>query len=382
MNSDVNPATTPAVATASYHSVNFLFRLWFPICVPEQLKPDPIQIAVPDFSIEGFPKFEGVSDTEASWPQRFLSCKEAVLSIFFPGIQTGTANKPWIEKASGEKYVETRAIRMECTIPQSLMDDARTMTVSRGEVLDVGIRHSAVHSFAESVLHRLLDSFRWRTGQHWIGQQPNMLGIDFESVWTDPSGRRPLGGSGNATDRPDWEGSRPLGETEWKQADADLRTLDQPALHEMFLWDAKHAMRADDVIRTVLYAAIAVEIFTKRLYSKQGGSKDPIYNWVTEHDADFRTPFVEYYDSLAKCLCGRSLKDEHPETFRWLGRLFQTRNKIMHEGRGYFRAASGQQTHNVDWFHMYEMLNAANAAIKWLEQASGSSRGDEVRANG
>ncbi|MBI3323553.1 MAG: hypothetical protein HYZ95_03710 [Candidatus Omnitrophica bacterium] len=281
------------------------------------------------------------------------------MTVWFPGQKTPIPNRSWRETEAGEKFVGVRGLHLECSIPARLCEGINPKN-SRVDVPWV--------LFA-NIVERLGVSIRWRTGQFWIGRPPYIIGLDLEAAWYDSKGTRCGRCSGSSGWLPNWgdkENVKPLGVEEWRQVEADLQTDEEPALYQTFLWDARYSMEGDDVLRGVLYAAVGVEIFTREFYARHGATIDPLYKWVVGRRDEAQPPFHEYYDSLALCLCGRSLKDDQPKIFQLIQNLFQTRNKIMHEGRAYRR--SGKTELEAHQASLAEMLLAAESAITWLTQ--------------
>lgn len=321
------------------------------VCVPDKVTPEPIKL-----SLSKLPLAPVGPDVDV-WTREFCQAEDAFLTLWFPGQKTPIPNRSWRETETGERFVGARGLHLECSIPARLCNgiDQRNTRVDEPWLL-----------FA-SVVDRLGDSIRWRTGQFWVGRQQYVIGLDLDASWYNDQGTRCGTCSGSSGWLPHWgdkERIKPLGLDEWKQARADLQTDEEPPLYQTFLWDARLSMEGNDVLRGVLYAAVGVELYTKGFYEKHGGMKDALYKWMVERRDDSQPPMHEYYDSIAKCLCGRSLREDQPETFRWIRHLFETRNKIMHEGRAYRR--SGKTELEAHQGSLSEMLLAAEAAIDWL----------------
>jgi hypothetical protein len=105
-------------------------------------------------------------------------------------------------------------------------------------------------------------------------------------------------------------------------------------LWEDFLLDAKVALGENDLNRAILYAAIACEIFIKEYTEKSAKEKgiSQIF-WEYLKDPNTETKVRAYYDQVLHLVKGHSMKRENKEIYNRLDRIFQARNKIMHEGK-------------------------------------------------
>lgn len=357
----ISQARQEQPATVSHHTVSCDFELPFLICVPEKLDVEPIKISVPDIPFEPT-KVESATQWN-DWASVFGECKEATIVIWFPGKNSPIASRPWRETEQGEKYVGACGIHMECSIPESILQGLDRDNCHVPDSIVVSVFHQ--------MIERLIISIRWRTGQYWLGCTPHVFGTRFETVWKLPEGKSLSRCSGSNRVLPHWSDSEPvkyLQQQEWREVERDLQSQEPPSLHEVFLWDARHALDGDDSIRAVLYAAIGMEIFTKQFYERKAGKKDPLYPWLVKWDRDVKVPVVEYYDSIASCMSGRSFKQEEPNAFSWVERLFGARNKIMHEGSGYFRTSGRGQKNELNMWNVGEMIKATKKAVDWLSQ--------------
>jgi hypothetical protein len=138
-----------------------------------------------------------------------------------------------------------------------------------------------------------------------------------------------------------------------------LAAGDRPGLADEFLVDAKHfTWRGDvtDLRRAVLLAAIACEVKAKeRLEEKASTDAGALLSAVlggARSGVNFRT--LALFDSLAKSVVGRSLRDDDRPLFNRVEKLFELRNRVAHRGQAPERAAA------------WDAVAAARQAFDWL----------------
>lgn len=120
----------------------------------------------------------------------------------------------------------------------------------------------------------------------------------------------------------------------WRELEGELASGEDTEIWEDFLLDAKVALKEDDLNRATIYVAIACEIFIKEYTAKSAKEKgiSQIF-WEYLKDPNTETKVRAYYDQVLHLVKGHSMKRENKETYNRLDRIFQARNKIMHEGK-------------------------------------------------
>lgn len=145
----------------------------------------------------------------------------------------------------------------------------------------------------------------------------------------------------------------------WRELERELASGKDTEIWEDFLLDAKVALKESDLHRAMLYTAIACETFIKQYTqiaaTKQGISK-VFWDYINSRETDIRA--IRYFGPILHLVTGRSLEDEENELYKSLERIFQKRNKIMHEGKRSFSANEVYRLRND--------IQAGEQAISWV----------------
>lgn len=195
------------------------------------------------------------------------------------------------------------------------------------------IQHAA--SVAMDYAERLIELIRWHTNQTWVGRGGHRSYHDLRQAWVPEGGRGALIGTGHRL----IQGSTPVGgvllgedfklldEAIWRQVAQDLYSGTTSGLHDRLLLDAHYFLHGGNLLRCVLEAAIACEVYArKRVSDLATAPDDPVLKELTRSGS-----FVERYLHLAPSyLRSRSLKEEQPDLWRRVQELFQARNNAAH----------------------------------------------------
>jgi hypothetical protein len=137
-----------------------------------------------------------------------------------------------------------------------------------------------------------------------------------------------------------------------QQADA-LILAGGPELHKSVLSDAVLAFLDRDDWRTVLYAALSLEIISEtKLRHSASDQRRGRKGETTVERLLHRRPLEAI---------GRSLKEENPHLFREAEHLYRTRNQIVHEGG----TVSKPDSFSLDGPGAWQALQCANNVFKW-----------------
>lgn len=118
----------------------------------------------------------------------------------------------------------------------------------------------------------------------------------------------------------------------WKELQWEMSSGREMELYEDFIGDAKVALEEDDLNRATLCVAIACEVFIKE-YTENAAKEASISEKFWEYLKSRQPRVLDYYDSILHLVKGHSLREENDELYRLLDRVYEARNKIMHEGK-------------------------------------------------
>jgi hypothetical protein len=126
------------------------------------------------------------------------------------------------------------------------------------------------------------------------------------------------------------------------------------------LLDAEVAMARWDDRKSVLFAAVAVEVAVRVFLSGKNASEE-----VTRAR---KTGFVEkYFDLLPRSNGLPSLKDAAPNIYMQVQSLFKVRNNIAHEGICYEHMDSNGRPDRLSRSETAQLIDAARKAVAWVD---------------
>jgi hypothetical protein len=158
--------------------------------------------------------------------------------------------------------------------------------------------------------------------------------------------------------------SRPLNSEQWAGLGKKLQSGMTPPIHLDLLLDSEFFLSIQDIKRSILFGAIATEVCVKRFLLTVGAGGNQIYAQVVEKRWDISV--LELIEDVLPTVTGGHISGLGDELRLWLKRLFETRNKIAHEGRPYYRTGSGKEA-AVDQTAALQMIVAARETIRWIE---------------
>jgi hypothetical protein len=248
-----------------------------------------------------------------------------------------------------------------------------------GEIKSVVIEESDEVRFlgaATQGLRRLLEVYRWRSGQYQIIIAGEKLYADYHVDYFDSEGNKTK----------TWRGTSGLGSLSittfsgekssnniWNEVRQDIISDNYPELWQNLIMDAYQAASTDSS-SAVVKAGAACESFIEKFcddHSKKQQVDQAVYKALTPRN---RT-FPEYFHIVLHYLFGRSLKYDEASLYKEIDNLHQTINFVRHEGRCQYKINNKIIT--VDSNVARQMITSAVHAIKWAK----SLIANEAQAN-
>lgn len=239
-----------------------------------------------------------------------------------------------------------------------------------GETKSVIVEQSEEVRFLQAAtegLRRLLEVYRWRSGQKQIIIASEKLYVDYHVNYFDSEGNR----------SETWRGTSGLGTLSvkmfirgkssgniWSEVQQDIISGSYPELWQNLIMDAYQAVSTDPPSAAVK-AGAACESFIEKFcddYSTKQQVCQDIYKALTPRT---RT-FPEYFHIVLLYLFGRSLKHEKSSLHTQLDNLYKTVNSVRHTGLCQYKT-NKDKTITVDSNVARQMITSAEHAIKWAK---------------
>lgn len=133
----------------------------------------------------------------------------------------------------------------------------------------------------------------------------------------------------------------------WQQITNDMKTDFNPDVAKTFLLDAQDEAFSMNLNSAIISTAVACEVLTKRYISEESKRVgNEFYDFVIDKAREVSV--VELLDIALKSLVGHSIRQENSSLWNDLRKLFQVRNKIVHEGKRYYMSRTGKRKYSVD----------------------------------
>jgi hypothetical protein len=134
----------------------------------------------------------------------------------------------------------------------------------------------------------------------------------------------------------------------------------------LMLLEAKSAFIAGDDRKSILFAAMAVEISSSLLLRRRLTDQRLLKQLETMDIAVWE----RYLDAMLKIAGLPSLKDSDSDLFSKAGIVFRVRNKIAHEGIAYLEKDSAGQPKHLSRRDVWPLILTAERVIDWLGKIS------------
>jgi hypothetical protein len=139
-----------------------------------------------------------------------------------------------------------------------------------------------------------------------------------------------------------------------RAAEGEDAQLAETLLADALYFRSANAPREATATLSVLLAAIACEVGVKAVARRIAGEQLKLVELLLGRPRDFSTAVRTLFTDVMVAASGRSLKDEDPSLAKAVGRLFEVRNGIAHQGK----PATPKEA--------YECCAAAQQAFDWL----------------
>jgi hypothetical protein len=154
----------------------------------------------------------------------------------------------------------------------------------------------------------------------------------------------------------------------WDKIKNDIVYDIGPNIVDYHIEEARTAIFSKSVEILIINIAVALEIFTSRFcleYAKKIGKETDICFKSLSESKDAFT--IKNFKKLIPYLVSKDLSAEDKNKYQLIDFLFRTRNKIVHEGKAFYRDDSDTE-HIVDYDKSHEFFLAAIDILKWMRK--------------
>lgn len=138
----------------------------------------------------------------------------------------------------------------------------------------------------------------------------------------------------------------------------------EPRLTLSLLVSAKELIATDNLREGIIDLASACEIASREYIHRKGRGHDPE---VGRRENQPNTSFAEKrYHLVPDYVEGRSLKNEDPDTFDLVEKMYRARNNIVHEGKLVSADAAGARF-AVERYHAHRFWEASERVVDWID---------------
>ena len=154
----------------------------------------------------------------------------------------------------------------------------------------------------------------------------------------------------------------------WDKIKNDIVYNIEPSIVDYHIEEARTAIFSKSVEILIINIAVALEIFTSRFClqyaQKIGKDTDICFISLFESKEAFA---VKNFKKLIPYLVSKDLSAEDKNTYKLIDFLFRTRNKIVHEGKTFYRDDSGTD-HIIDYKKSHGFFLAAIDVLEWMRK--------------
>lgn len=217
-----------------------------------------------------------------------------------------------------------------------------------------------------SVLHKLLERLRVRSGQWWILRSIDaLLGYERSRFSIIRNGAPRDIGHGIVHARIPFGFEKPIDNTLWMRSAQDVGEEVETFPYEMSVLDAYYYLATSDFRSMVIHAAMGCEQATETVFARlwEARSKGQEFK---------RGRIMKGYDlptHLSRDLdrfMGKSFEREHPNEFAEIEKLWDARGRVAHGGKAQFIYNNILKT--IDDLQGKTMLASVQKCINWLRQ--------------
>jgi hypothetical protein len=146
---------------------------------------------------------------------------------------------------------------------------------------------------------------------------------------------------------------------DWSDLKKEMLADTEPEIWEEFLMDARVGLDNHDYDSAVISAAIAGEVFIKNTINHMATThhiSSLFIDYINSQEPDIK--ILRYFGPLLHLVTGHSFENENTELYNAVKRIFNKRNKVMHEGR---RIVSDDER-----IQLRKDINALEEAMQWV----------------
>lgn len=152
----------------------------------------------------------------------------------------------------------------------------------------------------------------------------------------------------------------------WDKIKNDIVYDIDPSIVDYHIEEARTAIFSKSVEILVINTAVSLEIFASRFCLKYackiGKDTDAHFKSLLESKDGF---IVNYFKIIIPYLMSKDLSIEHNNQYEQIDFLFRTRNKIVHNGKAFYKDDSGTK-HNVDYEKAHKFFLSVIDVMEWL----------------
>lgn len=152
----------------------------------------------------------------------------------------------------------------------------------------------------------------------------------------------------------------------WDKIKNDIVHAIEPSIVDYHIEEARTAIFSKSVEILIINIAVALEVFTSRFcleYARKIGKEtDPYFECIFERQGNF---IVNYFKKLIPYLTSKDLSIENKDQYEQIDFLFRTRNKIVHDGKAFYRDDSGTE-HIVDYEKAHQFFLSVMQVLEWF----------------
>ncbi len=143
-----------------------------------------------------------------------------------------------------------------------------------------------------------------------------------------------------------------------------LQTMEeQPNLPLSLIVDAEERLRTQRLREAIIALGTACETASNQYLRRLGKENDTAVKRLLAQ----RVSFAEKrFHKVPEHLSGRSMKNEDPDTFDLIEKMYRARNSIVHESKAHFE--DNGKTVIVDQRLATKFLEASKRAVEWLTE--------------